>query len=81
MKTETTNCMNEMIDYALRGNEVYPMFFQRSYGRATVSSAVRCAKQRKQLVVGGLDGVGNPFYIANPDWTGKTTHKVTLKVQ
>ena len=77
MKPETLNCMNEMVQFAREGNDVIPMFFQRSNGLATVSAAVRCAKKRGLLVQNGVDGVGNPCYtVPLPTVTHATTGTV-----
>jgi hypothetical protein len=55
--------MNEMVEWARKGNDVIPMFFQK-HGRATVSAAVRAAKARGLLVEDRKDGCGNPLYRA-----------------
>lgn len=78
MKPETVKCMNEMVNYAREGNDVYPMMWSASYGRATVSSAVRCAKKRGFLEQNGLDGVGNAKWAAK---LPEATHKAPEMMQ
>lgn len=77
MSPKTKKAMDEMIEWARSGREVIPMFFQ-SHGRATVSAAVRAAKQRGLLIESGKDGCGNPLYTA-PELPA--THAGTATIQ
>lgn len=65
MNAATEAKMNEMIAYAKKGNMIYPMFWQPTFGRSnTVSAAIRAAKKANLLEVAGLDGCGKPYYRA-----------------
>jgi len=83
MKAETQKIMNEMLDLANQGNEVFPYMWQRPYRgiNACVPAAVRVAKKRGLLIQGGLDGVGNPFYIAPPKAIPAATHSAPKTIQ
>jgi len=82
MKAETQKIMNEMVEVANQGKEVMPFMWQSFRGiNASVSAAVRAAKKRGLLVQGGVDGVGNPFYVAPIKAVPAVTHNAPATLQ
>lgn len=64
MNPRTEICMNSIVTFANEGNEIIPMFFTCSYGRATVSAAIRAALKNRLIEPAGKDGAGSPKYKA-----------------
>lgn len=78
----TDQILNEMIETAREGKEVYPFMWQSYRGtNACVGAAVRKAKKNGLLVEGGKDGVGKPFYILPPVAIPAATHSAPKLMQ
>lgn len=71
--TKTEQILNEMMEHAKAGNDIYPFMFQPMFGTSnSVSAAIRKAKKEGLLVLAGKDGMGKPYYTLP---TPKATHE------
>jgi hypothetical protein len=63
MNAKTEAKLAQIIAAARTGCEIYPAFFQSGFGiDASVSAAIRVAKQRGLIEQVGIDGMGKPKY-------------------
>ena len=82
MAKDTNTILEEMLEVARDGKEVYPFMWQTIFGtNACVGAAVRKAKKLGLLVEGGKDGVGKPFYVLPAPVIPAPTHSAPKVMQ